>query len=422
MNTGGDKVNNSSTHPSDIAILKDAREFAVLEEEWEELYHDSPRATPFQSWAWLYSWWEFYGEGYELRLVTVRDEEGLLIGLAPLMLERRLGLSRLLFVGTGPTDYLDVLAREGWETQVSEALVRTLRQMGSWQVADLQQLRPEAAAWDIYRHWEGPQLRVWQDSFPVVDVRSWDELLQSLSRNLRSTVRRSLRRFETDGGRCELAGVDDAEAAAKRLVTISREQWQERWLDTGPEHWTSRFESHIVAAARRMTARELGGISEFWQDGEVIISDFWVSGRDFIGTYMLGAGREALQRYQWSSLYIWDALNIARSKSCSYLDLLRGEEPYKLRWSSRISPSHRLIFGRNLALWAPYAGYHALRSEAKRYVRSESAPRWIGDAITESRALRRYGVVNYIRSGRMADRARALVKRVPAAAHKRGSG
>ncbi len=360
------------------------------------------------------------GEDYELRLVTVRDGRGLLVGVALLMLERKLGLGRLLFVGTGPTDYLDVLIRETWEDQVSEALARTLGEIDSWQVADLQQLRPDAAAWGICRHWDGPQLRVWQDSFPVVDVTPWDELLQSLSSNLRSTVRRSLRRFEADGGRCELAGVDDAEVAAKRLVTISREQWQERWLETGPEYWTSRFESLIVAAARRMTARELGGISEFWRDGELLISDFWVAGRDFVGTYMLGASREALQRYQWSSLYIWDALNIARSKNCGYLDLLRGDEPYKLRWSSRISPSHRLILGRNLSFWTPYAGYHALRFRAKSYVQSESAPRWIGDAITELRALRRYGIVSYLRSGRMADQARALAINIATDAHKRG--
>jgi CelD/BcsL family acetyltransferase involved in cellulose biosynthesis len=402
-------------------VLKSSREFAALEEEWEELYHNSPRATPFQSWAWLYSWWESYGEDYELRLVTVRDGRGLLIGVAPLMLKYRLGLSMLLFVGTGPTDYLDVLIRERWEDQVSEVLVRTLRQIDSWQVADLQQLRPVAASWDICRHWDGPQLRVWQDSFPVVDVRPWDELLQSLSSNLRSTVRRSLRRFEADGGRCELAGVDDAEAAAKRLVSISREQWQDRWLETRPEHWTSRSQSLIVAAARRMTARELGRISEFWRDGEVIISDFWVSGRDFIGTYMLGASREALQRYQWSSLYIFDALNIARTKNCGYLDLLRGEESYKLRWSSRTSPTHRLILSRNLAFWAPYAGYHALRSRARRYVQSESAPRWIGGAVTEARVLRRYGVLDYISSGRMADQAKAVVSNISMTRHKRGS-
>jgi CelD/BcsL family acetyltransferase involved in cellulose biosynthesis len=212
-----------SAHPGKLLrteVLRSAGQFAALEEEWENLYHDSPQATPFQSWAWLYSWWESYGEDYELRLVTVRYGRGLLVGIAPLVLKSGLGFNKLLFVGTGLTDYLDVLIREGWEDRVSEVLVQTLGEIGSWQVADLQQLRPDAAAWAICRHWDGPQLRVWQDGFPVVVVRPWDELLQSLSSNLRSTVRRSLRRFEADGGRCQLADVADAEAAAKRLVTI----------------------------------------------------------------------------------------------------------------------------------------------------------------------------------------------------------
>ena len=402
-------------------VIRSAKEFAALEDEWEDLYHGSPRATPFQSWAWLYSWWEFYGEGYELRLITVRDVRNLLVGVAPLMLEHKLGFGRLLFVGTGPTDYLDVLVRGGWEERVPEVLVRTLGELDSWQVADLQQLRPNAAAWGLCRCYNGPQLRAWQDSFPMVDVRPWDELLQSLSSNLRSTVRRSLRRAEADGVRCKLAGVDDAERAATRLVTISREQWEERWMETGPEHWSGRFESHIVAVARRMIARDLGGISEFWRDGEVIISDFWVSGRDCIGTYMLGASREALQRYQWSALYIWDGLNIARSKNCGYLNLLRGGETYKLRWSSRISSSHRLILGRNKAFWAPYAGYHALRSIIKRYVKSDDVPHWIGSATAEFRTLQRYGVASYIRSGRLADQTKDIAKKIMPAKRNRGS-
>ncbi len=82
-----------------------------MEEEWNELYRNAPLATPFQSWAWLYSWWEFYGEDCQLRIIAVRDGH-LLVGLAPLMLQRRWGFGRLLFVGgceIDITDYLDIL-------------------------------------------------------------------------------------------------------------------------------------------------------------------------------------------------------------------------------------------------------------------------------------------------------------------------
>src|SRR5918911_5777125 len=94
------RMNRFSDSPLELSVVEDAPAFASLEEEWGNLYRNAPLATPFQSWAWLYSWWESYGESYELRLVTVRDE-GLLVGIVPLRLRRRWGFGRLLFVGAG---------------------------------------------------------------------------------------------------------------------------------------------------------------------------------------------------------------------------------------------------------------------------------------------------------------------------------
>ena len=372
-----------------LETVETTRAFTALEQDWEDLYDGSPLATPFQSWAWLYSWWESYGEGYELRLITVRNGEGLLVGILPLMLKRRWGFGKLLFVGTGQTDYLDVIAREGWEEEVSEAGVSALEQMGSWQVADLNQLRPTSAAWGIFERWNRPKARVWQDNCPIIEVKPWEELLMSFKRKMRYDVRRTLRRAEAGGVRRRVAEPSDAERAARKLVTLHREAWQGR--DIGPEHLTQRFESYIVAAARRMMTRGLGGISEFWRHGEVIISDFWVYGQDFVATHTVGASQKALQQYQWSSLYIWDAVLNALDRGCSTVDLLRGEEPYKLRWSSRIIPNRRVYLGRNTLVWAPYTAYHVLRSAFVRYEQSESVPKWIRGPIRTFGRIKRRG-------------------------------
>lgn len=372
-----------------VQVLKHRTQFLSLEEEWEDLYHNCPQATPFQSWAWLYSWWEYYGEGYKLRLVTVRSNEGLLIGIIPLMLERKAFFRRMLFVGTGLSDYLDVIVRTGWEDAVSEAGVQALERIGSWHVADLQLVRRDAAAWGILRRWSGPQIRVWQDACPVIEAKPWDELLASLSRNLRSTVRRALRRSVADGLYSKIADTSDTKQAARRLVALHREGWQER--NIGPEHLTKRFESFIIVAADRMVFRGLGCISEFRENGEILIADFLVLGRDFCGTYLLGTSQKALQRYQWSSLYIRDAVDVAHSRNKGYVDLLRGQEPYKLRWRSETVPTFRLILGHYLAIWITYAGYHALRSKGKLYIRSEGSPQWIKSAMDRYRTLRYLG-------------------------------
>jgi CelD/BcsL family acetyltransferase involved in cellulose biosynthesis len=390
VNAGGDKVRTSSARFSDTAILQDVEGFSELEEEWEELYEACPSATPFQSWAWLYTWWEHYGEDYELCLITVREDDvETLVGIVPLMLERcgPLGrLGRLLFIGSGISDRLDVLVRQGWEERVAEVVASTLMGMGCWRVLDLQEVGPEAAAWELFGRWPGPRLSVWQSRRPVIDAMPWEEVLASLSRNLRSTLRRALRRAEEDGLRSELADVEDAERAGRTLVSLHREAWQGR--DIGPEHLTERFGAHLGTAARRMTARGLGAISEFRRDGEVLVSHFLLFGKDSVGAYLQGASQEALQRYQFSSLYIWDAMNVTLSEGDAYLDLLRGEEPYKLRWATRVEPNRRLILGKDPLSWAPYAAYHALRSAAKAYVASQDAPRWAKDAKDRYRALR----------------------------------
>jgi len=358
----------------EIVIINSAQDFADLEEKWEDLQRNSSLATPYQSWAWLYSWWEFYGESYELRLITVW-EEALLVGLAPLMLERRWGFGRLLFIGTGITDYLDIVVRQGWEGQVSKAVRRVLGQMDRWHVTDLQQLRPEAAAWSIFKDWSVPRTCIRQDNTPTIPVRPWDELLTHVDRKLRSNVRRTLRRAEADGVRTELASVDDVEQAVHNMVVLHREAWQGR--NIAPEHLTRRFEAHLQTAARRMTARGWGGVSEFWRNGEVIASHLAVFGRDFVAQVLFGVRQDVLRHYQMYSLYTKDMVDMALSRDIPCLNWGRGEEPYKLYWTSRVFSNNRVILGRSLVVWAAYTSYHILYSKARWYVNSESTPRWI---------------------------------------------
>ena len=369
-----------------FSILEDEKSFVALEREWQDLYSESPSATPFQSWAWLYSWWESYGADYELRIIAIREGD-LLVGLLPLMLKRRLGLGQLRFIGSGQSIYLDVIARRGYEERVVKVGVAALRHMVSWSVADLQQLRTEAAAWSLFRDWEGPKTYIHQATCPLITVKSWDELLSALNQKQRSNTRRALRRVEQDGVSSEIAGKSDAEQAASRLVTLHREAWRGR--DIGPEHLTQRFESLIKLAARRMTARGIGAVSEFWKGEEVIASHFLVIGHDFVGGYLGGASPEALRRYSISPLYIRDGTSIAHDRGATYFDLMWGEERHKVQWSSGTVTNNRVVLGRgNPVAWAACACYHNLRSKTSRYVNSENAPAWTKNAVDRYRKLR----------------------------------
>jgi len=131
----------------------------------------------------------------------------------------------------------------------------------------------------------------------------------SIKTGLRSSARQTLRRLEEDEVLCEPANTENAERAARTLVALHREAWQGR--DIALEHQTRRFEAFLETTARRMMACGLGSISEFWRDEKVIYLHFLVFGNDFVGPYLQGASQEALQRYQFSSLCIRNATDIA---------------------------------------------------------------------------------------------------------------
>ena len=50
-----------STGALSVTLCRDPRQFAALEEPWNRLFRACPTATPFQSHAWLHSWWLSYG-------------------------------------------------------------------------------------------------------------------------------------------------------------------------------------------------------------------------------------------------------------------------------------------------------------------------------------------------------------------------
>jgi hypothetical protein len=80
---------------------------------------------------------------------------------------------------TVPTDYLDILVRQGWEDGVS---------VGSGPVASGEGLLagggPARAApsggrrlENVFRRWNGPRAHAWQNDCPILEVRPWEEVL-----------------------------------------------------------------------------------------------------------------------------------------------------------------------------------------------------------------------------------------------------
>jgi CelD/BcsL family acetyltransferase involved in cellulose biosynthesis len=113
--------------------------------EWQQLWESDPRATPFQSPAWLLPWWKHLGEG-QLFCVAVRDSDRL-IALLPAFIFQPEGkpTRELMFLGAGTTDYLDALIVSGREQESLRAIFDAIvAHRAEWDTAVFRQLRPDS--------------------------------------------------------------------------------------------------------------------------------------------------------------------------------------------------------------------------------------------------------------------------------------
>ncbi len=108
-------------------IITDAAELAALEPAWWDLFARVPDATPFAAPAWLLPWWRTFAPG-SLWVVALSEGERL-TGLAPLYLEDGPHGRRLLPMGIGLTDALDILVDPTRADAVGAALGRALAEV-----------------------------------------------------------------------------------------------------------------------------------------------------------------------------------------------------------------------------------------------------------------------------------------------------
>lgn len=324
-------------------LVTDVAGFAALEHEWDELHSSAGAVAPQLSWAWLFSWWECHGACHALRIMVLRDSaNGLLVGVVPLMIGRRHGVPTLLFITDD--DPLDVLARDGWGPAVERAVATALRRVPGWLVADLRDVAPGSRMWEVARRWHGAWSHESVRAYSFVATAPPEQVLRRLGKNQRGTARKAVRRAAAASIHARPAPLQETPRAAATLLALHRELWAGRGISQS--HASDEFARFLTTVVPRMAARGLADVVEWWQDGDVVISQLFLYDPHSVHAYQVGAAEGVADLLQWSSLCVLEGLETARRRGAGRLGLDRGDEPYKARWAPTEQDHHRIRLGR----------------------------------------------------------------------------
>ncbi|MBI5030534.1 MAG: GNAT family N-acetyltransferase [Chloroflexi bacterium] len=310
-----------------------------LKAEWNELLQRSVIDTLFITHEWQTTWWRNLGNG-ELRIITLREDDGKLIGLAPLFAEQGSdGLIYLSLVGcVDVSDYLDLLVAQGCEERVYAALLDVLTRddFPAWNSLGLCTLPEASPANTLLKTMaEARGLKVQHhlhDVSPMIELPdTWETYLATLDKKDRHEVRRKLRRVEEAGGRWYIidsaAALDQATADFIELHKKSRPD-KNLFMDM-------RMQKFFAETAQAMFAQGWLQLLFLEVDGEraaalwnfIYHNDVLVynSGYDPVKYGALSPGNVLF------SHSIQDAIDAKRRR----YDFLRGNEDYKYRFGAK---------------------------------------------------------------------------------------
>lgn len=182
--------------------------FVALAAEWNGLVSRSRSDTFFLTYEWQTLWWEELGEG-ELWIIAFRcPETGLLVGIAPLyLLETANGQQKFNIVGcVEVSDYLDLIAAAGWESEVYSALAQWLDSPAApaWDVLDLCNLPDVSLTYqllpDIFNAAGHPAQVFQEDVAPSIHLPATYDgyLTDQVEKKQRHEIRRKQRRAERE--------------------------------------------------------------------------------------------------------------------------------------------------------------------------------------------------------------------------------
>ena len=326
-----------------VEQVSDGERFAGMRGAWEELLAESD-ASVFSSWAWLHSWYRRWGEGRQLFLLVARDEGGRLLGVLPLYLERRRSLGkicrklRLLGDEGVGSDHLGPVVRRDAEAEVLAGWARwLLAHRAEWDLLELLDVDTDAA-------WLPPlcaPLRAAGLGFleeprctcPFDTFEAGLGFEQYLARTKRAeNYRRRRRWLERQTGyridRVERGG--QLEEALAIFLRLHGMRWQERSAVTQPGVEAFHREAvPLLASAGHLR------LYTMWVGGSAVASVYALRGNGVLSYF--NAGYDLAWRDKSVGLVLLGAtFQDAIEEGFREYDFLRGMEPYKQDWASKV--------------------------------------------------------------------------------------
>lgn len=339
-----------------LASRQYARTLAPLERGWKQLQHRAGLVNPFLSWEWQSAWVAHLPRGITPVVVAQPFADGSLAGVLALQRRRCQGLMQLEFLGEGSGgDELDCLLDPAAPPGIAARLLQAALRQRRWQRLRMESADAHgalASAWYGLLAHKLPR-REPGEWLPTLELPAgFDFFLANQSSNFRAELRRRRRRFVRQWPDARLECATTPSAVTQALPHLFHLHNARRRQKTGVGVFESpRLRAFHLRAAPALAARAAARIYLLRTPGAVLAALYGFEGgptgaRRFL--YFQSGFDPAAAAFSPGTVLLGAVIEDCMARQLQRFDFLRGEEGYKLRWTSQRHCSLRLLAAQGL--------------------------------------------------------------------------
>lgn len=322
-----------------MRVVASSQEFDALQAQWTVL-HAVAGLAAFQSFQWMRAWWHHFGTSprYALQLLVAQAGERI-VAIFPCMVERVriagiLPLRKLVPLGRGVSDYLDMIVLPEYRDAACEAFARAIKEQIQCEEVRFSEVPDGSPLHRVLEllHASGfDTTRTVREQCPrTLLLSSWEETLAGFTKNQRKSLsyieRRLEKTFQVQFRR--VGPGDDLAAELDRFMDMHQRRWQAVGQPGAfADSVTRRFHLDV---AREFHAQGWLVLAFLMLEGQPAASMYGFKVGGQLQFYLSGTGGEdSFRKYSPGvALHVYCMQQMIAEGVAMY-DFLRGTEQYK---------------------------------------------------------------------------------------------
>ena len=308
-----------------------------LEPHWNHILQRSSSNNIFLTWEWISTCWRNYNNNRRLNTLLIKDRDSV-EGILPLALTKtkRVKKKRLEFIGVGVSDYQDFILTDKKNESINVLIGYFQEHKENWDVIDLQDVPENSSSLllcDSSTKQGYKTKETIQSICPYLPIKgTWENYFDSLSKNMRGSLRRTRKRlaeaYTVEFHICNER--DSLEDLLQHFFRLHKESWRERKGQNSV--LTPIFEKFHTDMAKLLFERGWLNLSFIMADNVPIASIYGAEYNKKFYYFLMGFDPE-YSKYGVGQLLFKHLIKYCFDKGLQEFDFLKGDEPYKYRWT-----------------------------------------------------------------------------------------